>query len=321
MSGTPVEDKEVETHIRIYVDHLLAERGLSTKTCEAYASDLQSLLAYRFPEGGTIAGWDRVTTEDLIAFLEEQRRVGKKVSSLSRLLSSIRGFFRFLVSERIIGEDVSSELRLPRQNRRLPHPLSRDEVFRILEAPPLDTPAGLRDRAIFELIYASGLRVSEACGLREENLHLSSGYLVVRGKGNKERIVPIHERAQKALRVYRENAREDFDPDGRCPAFFLGVRGKPLSRQTVFSRLRHYALQAGLKRAPSPHDLRHSFATHLLEGGADLRSVQELLGHSDISTTQIYTKVEGERLRRVHAQYHPRARKGTGTVPADTSFD
>jgi integrase/recombinase XerD len=311
----------MEAHLRMYVDHLLAERGLSTKTSEAYASDLQSLLRYRFPGGDSLVAWDRVTTEELIAFLEEQRQAGKRVSSLSRLLSSIRGFFRFLVSERIVDRDICSELRLPRQNRRLPHPLSRDEVFRILETPPADTPVGMRDRAVFELIYASGLRVSEACGLREENLHLSSGYLVVRGKGNKERIVPIHERARKALRVYRENARAEFDPEGRCTFFFLGVRGKQLSRQTVFSQLRLYALEAGLRRAPSPHDLRHSFATHLLEGGADLRSVQELLGHSDISTTQIYTKVEGERLRRVHARYHPRARKETNPVPANTSLD
>jgi integrase/recombinase XerD len=189
----------------------------------------------------------------------------------------------------------------------LPHPLPEEDVLELLTAPDLETPSGIRDQALLELMYAAGLRVSEACHLRMEALHLNSGYLVVLGKGKKERIVPIYARAKDALEKYLREARPELDPHNRCPSLFIGIHGKPLSRKTVFRRLRQYALSKGLRELPSPHDLRHSFATHLLEGGADLRSVQELLGHSDISTTQIYTQLTGKRIHEIHQRYHPRA--------------
>jgi integrase/recombinase XerD len=299
----------VDVYIQSYVDYLLAERGLSRKTCESYASDIDQFHQFLFADSEDPTDWARITTEDLIYYFERQKEIGKRPSSVARSLSSLRGFLRFLSSEKIIERDMSADLRIPNRRRPLPHPLPEEDVRRLLEAPPTDTPVGLRDRAVFELIYACGLRVSEACGLREEDLHLASGYLKVLGKGNKERIVPIHDRAKRALLEYMKNGRSLLEPDPGCLTLFVGLRGKPLARQTVFANLRKYGLQLGLKTIPSPHDLRHSFATHLLEGGADLRTVQELLGHSDISTTQIYTKVEGERLRRVHERYHPRAKK------------
>lgn len=293
--------------IRQFSDHLRIERGLSDKTCAAYMSDVRNFCEFRFDSLETV-DWRSVRSVDLIGFLENQRHEGKQISSIARSLSSLRGFFRFLLAERVIEKDVSQSVERPRPRRPLPHPLSEEEVLSVIEAPSLDDPVGLRDRAVLEMIYACGLRVSEACSLRQSNLHLASGYLVVEGKGKKERLVPIHDRAKRRLLDYLEYGRPGLDPDGKCGTLFVGRRGGPLSRKTVFARLRLYALKKGLRRPPSPHDLRHSFATHLLEGGADLRTVQELLGHSDISTTQIYTQVESSRLRDAHRKFHPRAR-------------
>ncbi|MCA9411233.1 MAG: site-specific tyrosine recombinase XerD [Candidatus Omnitrophica bacterium] len=292
--------------IQLFVDHLRAERGMSEKTCQAYATDIRNFCTFRFVENEKIE-WKQVRSLDLIGFLEDQCNRGKRLSSVARSLSSLRSFFKFLHQEREIDRDVSQSVERPRLRRPLPHPLSKDDVTEILAAPSKETPIGLRDRAVFELIYACGLRVSEVCNLRSENIHLAAGYLLVEGKGKKERVVPIHDRAKRALTDYLEKARPDLDSDGRSRAVFLGKRGGTLSRKTVFARLRYYALEKGLRVAPSPHDLRHSFATHLLEGGADLRVVQELLGHSDISTTQIYTQVELGRLRDIHRKFHPRS--------------
>lgn len=295
--------------VKAYLDHLLAERGLSVRTCQSYGADLQKFQRSWQKEGRCVA-WGEVTTEDLIHFLEEERTRGSKSSSIARMLASLRGFFRFLAEEGEISRDISADLQNPRSRRPLPHPLPEDDVRRLLDAPPNDTPVGLRDRALLELVYACGLRISEACGLTPDSLHISGGYVVVMGKGKKERIIPVHERAQKAIMVYLDQARSQLDPHGQCPTVFVGSRGAPLSRKTVFRRLHTYALELGLRRLPSPHDLRHSFATHLLEGGADLRTVQELLGHADISTTQIYTHVSSKRIHEIHQKYHPRAFTG-----------
>ena len=294
--------------IKAYSDYLLTERGLSENTIDSYASDIRKFGTYCQSEEG-ICEWSAVHPRHLIGYLEDRRTGGGKQSSLARGLSSIRSFFRFLKDEGVVQSEITADLERPKVRRPLPKVLGTSEVESLLTAPDAETPVGLRDRAVLELIYAGGLRVSEVCGLKDEALHLSSGYLVVLGKGKKERIVPVHERACLALKEYVKEGRPHLDPNGNCPTLFVGSRGKPLSRKTVYARLRRYALAKGLKRIPSPHDLRHCFATHLLEGGADLRTVQELLGHSDISTTQIYTHVEAKRLLEVHKKYHPRARK------------
>lgn len=254
--------------------------------------------------------WNEVTTDELIGYLEEERGHSRKASSISRTLASLRAFFRYLTEEGEVSRDVTTDLQNPHSRRPLPHPLAEEDIRKLLQAPSDETPDGLRDRALLELIYAAGLRISEACGLKRDSLHLSGGYLMVLGKGKKERLVPIHERARNAVVKYIEQARDAFDPHGRCPTLFVGSRGKPLSRKTVFRRLRVYALTMGIRHLPSPHDLRHSFATHLLEGGADLRTVQELLGHADISTTQIYTQISGKRIHEIHRRFHPRAFPG-----------
>lgn len=289
-----------------FLDHLVTERGLARATRTAYENDLTRLL--RFVNGSRgLSRWQEIATADLIAFLESERDGGKRPASLARTLAAVRGFFRFLAEEGENSGDPSAHLEHPRLSRPLPHPMNPEDVVRLLEAPDPKTTVGVRDRAILELIYAGGLRVSEACGLKPENLHLAHGYLVVMGKGKKERVVPVHERAREALERYLREARPRLDPRGKCRFVFVGTRGGGLSRKTLFSRMRRYALQEGLRELPSPHDLRHSFASHLLEGGADLRVVQELLGHSDIATTQIYTHIPGSRLKRVYRQHHPRS--------------
>ncbi|GMV65569.1 MAG: tyrosine recombinase XerD [Candidatus Hinthialibacteria bacterium] len=295
-----------DTAIQSFLDYLVTERGLGLRTCQAYGSDLQKVATHFFGEDSP-ARWQDLSTEHLIAYLDEQRKAGQKPSSIARCLASLRGFYRFLADEGVVGKDITSDLQNPRVRRPLPQTFSENDVIRLIEAPDCETPSGLRDRALLELLYASGLRISEACGLRPDSVHWAGDYLVVMGKGKKERIVPIHQRAKAALQEYLQNGRAAFDPENRCPTLFVGTRGKPLSRKTVFRRLRTYALQCGLRHLPSPHDFRHSFASHLLEGGADLRTVQELLGHSDISTTQIYTHLSGKAIQATHYRYHPRS--------------
>jgi integrase/recombinase XerD len=297
----------MEQTIQVYLDHLLLEKGLSLRTRQAYGSDLKKYVEYLNSAG--VTSWRSVSVESLVSFLDLERSSGRKASSIARLIASIRGFLAFLVEEKELAMNVSENLQRPRVRRPLPHPLPDEDIGRLLEAPDEETPSGIRDRAILELIYASGLRISEACELREDQINWPGGYLRVTGKGKKERMVPFHDRAAHALRRYLSVARPLLDGKRKCPTVFVGVQGKALSRKTVFTRLRRYALAVGLRSLPSPHDIRHSFASHLLEGGADLRTVQELLGHSDISTTQIYTHVPGKRLRRIHQQYHPRSRR------------
>jgi len=298
--------------IPMFIDHLRAECGMSERTCQAYASDIRNFCEFQFSKRKI--DWNSVRSVDLIGFLEDQHKKGKKVSSIARSLSALKSLFRFLLAEREIDKDVTANVERPRLRRPLPHPLSVAEIAEVLKAPQPTTPVGQRDRAVFELIYACGLRVSEVCSLKQENLHLTGGYLIVEGKGKKERLVPIHARAKRALVEYLKEGREELDPDRKCRFLFVGKRGGVLSRKTVYSQLRRYALERGLRGTPSPHDLRHSFATHLLQGGADLRVVQELLGHSDISTTQIYTQVELGRLREVVDKFHPRSGKRSRNV-------
>lgn len=286
-------------------DYLLAERGLTPATLEAYRRDLLQHIAYLADREG-IEAPGRVTRSSLLSFLVWLREAGCAASTVARKESSIRSFYAFLAEQGELPADPSALLESPRLARPLPEVLTQEEAARLLEAPDEESLLGRRDAAMLELAYAAGLRVSELLGLKIEELNLAVGYLRCRGKGGKERIVPVHQVAIDKVRRYLLEDRESFGPRSNQRVIFLNRAGKPLSRMGFWKILRKYAAQAGIPRNVSPHVLRHSFATHLLENGVDLRSLQEMLGHSDIATTQIYTHVSASRLKEVHARFHPR---------------
>ena len=285
------------------------ERGLSRNTLEAYRSDLQQYGVFLSARGRDAL---QVTPADLAAFVSEladgtEGRRPLAPATLQRKIACLRSFYRHLRREQIIDHDPTAELRPPRSRGRLPKVLTRDEVNRLLAQPAGNSPAALRDRALLETMYACGLRASEAITLELSELDLEAGMLRARGKGSKERIVPIGGKAIDALRAYLEHARPKLvgiRPEGRV---FVNLRGGGLSRQGLYKIVRRHARSAGLEQRMSPHTLRHTFATHLLAGGCDLRSLQEMLGHADIGTTQIYTHLSAERLRDVYFDAHPRA--------------
>jgi len=287
-----------------YMDHLAAEKGLARNSLEAYGRDLRLLLDVLKDRGRRRPA--EVVRADLVAFLENLEQRGMAPASRARTLSAVRGFFKFLVREGRLETSPVRDLRPGRRHRPVPKQLATHEIETLLAGSAGDEPLLLRDRAMLELLYGCGLRVSELVSLTAAELHLEQGYLAVVGKGSKERAVPVGRAAQDALREYLERGRPVLDPLGRAKTVFLGRAGKRLSRQGFWKRLRGLAAAAGLSRV-APHVLRHSFATHLLEGGADLRSVQLLLGHADITTTQIYTHVAAGRLSEVHRRHHPRA--------------
>jgi integrase/recombinase XerD len=291
-----------------YLVHLRVERGLSEATIRAYRADLADFAASR----GARAGWDR-SAEVAQRYLAARARRGRPFdpglapSSLRRRAASLKGFYRFAYGEGLVGTDIATRLDLPRPTRLLPDTLSVDEVERMLES--TDEP---RARALLELLYAAGLRVSEALGLDREDLSIESAFVRVVGKGDKERLVPVGDVAIDWLRRYLDEFRPALLALSRAPGerggpVFLGDRGGRLARQQAWSIVHAAAARAGLSARVSPHTLRHSFATHLLEGGADLRVVQDLLGHASISTTQLYTHLTGERVRDVYTRAHPRA--------------
>jgi integrase/recombinase XerD len=292
-----------------FLGHLELERGLSRNTLEAYRSDLQQFADFlERHELDPLA----VKTTDLTAFISELAagtpdRAAAAPSTLQRKIACLRSFYRHLRREQILDHDPAAELRAPRSRARLPKVLSRDEVARLLEQPHGTSPAALRDRALLETMYACGLRASEAIGLELSELDLEGGILRARGKGSKERIVPVGGKAIEALSAYLEHGRPKLvglRPERRV---FLNLRGGGLSRQGLYKIVRRHARTAGLEKRMSPHTLRHTFATHLLTGGCDLRSLQEMLGHADIGTTQIYTHLTTDRLRDVYFEAHPRA--------------
>ncbi|NPA49284.1 MAG: site-specific tyrosine recombinase XerD [Thermodesulfobacteria bacterium] len=289
-----------------YLSILALERGYSSKTIEAYASDLNDFLS--FVEGQGLSSPEEVKTPHVLLYLAHLRRRGFSAETVARKLSALRGFFRYLALEHGLSENPLALIESPKLSRKLPVVLSPEEVEKILEAPDTSTPIGLRDKAMLELLYASGLRVSELVGLKMYELNLDVGWVRVKGKGDKERLVPIGEVAQETLRAYlREGRPKLLGKRLDEPHLFLNRRGKPLSRQRFWQIIKSYAVRAGLDpREITPHVLRHSFATHLLERGADLRTVQMMLGHASLATTQIYTHVQAETLRRVHQKYHPR---------------
>lgn len=303
---TVAEQAAHQALIERFIDALWMEKGLSENTLQAYRSDLWALDKW-----GVLAGLELQSLQraDLQSYLGELFQKNLKPRSSARKLSVLRRFFRWLVREGMRDEDPTALIESPKLGRRLPKTLSEKDVERLLAAPDLDSPIGLRDRAMFELMYACGLRVGELVGLTVLQVNLQQGALRVRGKGDKERIVPLGEVAQDWLERYSAEARQDLFRPGvhHGDVLFLTNRGKGMTRQNVWHAIKKYALLAGLNSGISPHTLRHAFATHLVNHDADLRVVQLLLGHADLSTTQIYTHVARVRLQDVHRNHHPRA--------------
>ena len=297
-------EAEDQTHIERFSDALWLERGLSRNTLAAYQSDLGKLAGWLRQHRGH--GLLQAQRADLLVYLSELTRAGRKPRSAARLLSCLRQFYQFSLREGWLQADPSARIDAPRIGRPLPKSLTEAEVEALLEAPDLDDPEGLRDRAMFELLYATGLRVSELVGLRPEQVSLSQGVIRVVGKGGKERLVPMGDEAQSWLERFNREGRTALLGARLCQHLFPTRRGQGMTRQAFWYRIKKHAQSAGIDKAISPHTLRHAFATHLLNHGADLRVVQLLLGHSDLSTTQIYTHVARERLQQLHASHHPR---------------
>jgi integrase/recombinase XerD len=299
----------IEAVLDPFIVHLRAERGLAGKTVDAYAADLQVYFQELQARGISTAA--AVTREDVVAHLNALSRRGLSPRSQARHLAAIRQLHGFLHDEELSPHDPTEDLDTPKWGRKLPTFLTLDEVERLLAAPDPSSVTGARDQAMLEVLYASGLRVSELCGLQTQDLQLSAGYLVARGKGSKERVVPLGSKAAAAVQAYLEGPRAALLKGRTSRALFVTPRGGPFTRVGFWKLLRRYALKAGIKRPISPHKLRHSFATHLLERGADLRAVQAMLGHADLATTQVYTHVNAARLRAVYDQHHPRSRRGS----------
>ncbi len=286
-----------------FMGYLRIEKGLSLNTLQAYGNDLLKLEGYFKRRGVSPLDASPEQMSAYIVFLG--RDLGKR--STARNISAIRTFFRFLVTEGIMASNPARFLETPKLPRRLPEILSVDETSSLLEKPDSSTPLGLRDRALLELLYATGLRVSELLGLKPFHLNLEGGFLRTMGKGSKERAVPVGDKAIDAVKIYLAHGRPSLAGRKGSPYLFLNSRGTGLSRQGFWKIIKRYGVEAGIRKEISPHKMRHSFASHLLEGGADLRSVQLMLGHADISTTQIYTHVARKHLSDVHKKHHPRS--------------
>ncbi len=291
--------------IDAFLDYLTIECGLSVNTIQAYQRDLRRLAAFSRADDG--AGWDAVTGETVVAFLVAEKKRGLAVASISRALVAARMFFRFMAAEGMTSRNPTEHLESPRLWQHLPGVLGRDAVERLLAAPdPTHDRWSKRDRAILEMLYATGARASEVADLKLDDVNRQVGYVHCIGKGRKERLVPVGRPALEALEAYLASERPALDRRGES-YLFLTHSGRRLGRETLWRLVKKYCRRAGLCSGVSPHTLRHSFATHLLEGGADLRVVQEMLGHVDIGTTQIYTHVDQRRLKAIHKKYHPRA--------------
>ncbi|MDD5439671.1 MAG: site-specific tyrosine recombinase XerD [Candidatus Omnitrophica bacterium] len=290
--------------IQQFLDYLTVERGLSKNTIISYGSDLSKFADYCESKG--ITSVDGVKKNDITSFMLSLKDKGLSSNSISRYLVAVKVFYRFLVRERLTRIDMASVLDSPKLIRPLPEVLTIGEVDSLLNAPDGRDGRGIRDKAILELLYATGLRVSELSDLEVNNLNLDIGFLKAHGKGGKERIVPLGRTASEWLKRYQERVRPKIVKGAGAPYLFLSRLGKRLSRQSVWKIMKKYTSAAGIKKNITPHTLRHSFATHLLERGADLRSVQEMLGHANISTTQLYTHINRERLKGLHKKFHPR---------------
>jgi len=288
-----------------FYQFLLLERGLSQHTVSAYASDLKKFHEYLSKREKTFLTLQTKDIENFMYFLAQK---GLSARSRARTLAAIKTFFRFLVLTARLETNPAALMETPRFANKLPQVLTLEEVERLLQAPNLSTPQGLRDKAMLELLYATGLRVSELVKLKLNQLNLEVGYIFVLGKGAKERLIPIGTQAQEAIKGYLNEGRPKLLSNPNSPYLFIGYRGRPLTRQGFWEIIKRYTLQVGINKPVSPHTLRHSFATHLLERGADLRSVQTMLGHASVITTQIYTHVTNDHLRKIYAHFHPRAK-------------
>lgn len=291
--------------IERFLEYLTVERGLARNTLESYGRDLRVFRSYLFEH--TIIDLQVVQQRHISAFLNYLHEIGRANSTISRNLACVRSFFHFLAREGAIAQDPTIHVETPKIEKKLPRVLLPEEVERLLGAPDRTTSTGLRDYAMLELLYATGIRVSELVSLHCSHVHLSGGFLRCMGKGGKERIIPVGQYALIAMQAYLESGRPTFLRHAQENAMFLNHHGTQMSRQGFWKILKKYAREARILKDITPHTLRHSFATHLLERGADLRAVQEMLGHADISTTQIYTHVTKGRLKEVYASAHPRA--------------
>jgi len=291
-------------HVDVYLNFLAVEKGVSLNTLEAYSRDLNRYV--EFIEQAGIKDIREISSDNVISFLGNLKGDGLATSSTNRSLAAIRGFYRYLLTEKVIDENPVANIELARVWMHLPDTLSREEMNLLLKQPDTKTPLAIRDIAMLELLYATGIRVSEVISLSMSNINWQAGYLIVVGKGNKERIVPIGRAAFDCLTRYVESSRRKLSREKSVNTIFLNRSGTGLTRQGFWKIVKKYVRKAGLQKKVYPHTFRHSFATHLLEGGADLRSVQVMLGHADISTTQIYTHVTRERLKEIHRKYHPR---------------
>ncbi len=288
-----------------FLDFLILERGLSRNTVQSYANDLQQFLDFLESRGGDRL--DTVRREEILDFLEEGKLDGLASTTLARRLVSIRMFFRYLTQERITTTDITDLMDSPRLWKMVPEFLHLTEVEALLGAFKKNQPLEIRNRALLELLYASGLRASELTSLRLDKIDFERGVVRISGKGNKERLVPFGRSAWKSLGKYLQTARPQLDPAGKATTLFVSKSGRPLTRARVWMLVKEAALRAGITKNIYPHILRHSFATHLLSNGADLRVIQEMLGHADIATTQIYTHADTSRLAAAHQRFHPRA--------------
>ena len=305
-NGKVVEEKRTVSARRPlleqFVAYLSTEKGLSANTVASYSLDLQSFGNFLSEIGLDFTSFTR---DDIVNYIGRLKDSGHSSASICRFISSIKGLCRYMVIEKIIDDNPSETLRTPRQWERLPKALSLEDTKRLLDA-EVKSRMFVRDAAILELLYASGLRISEVLIIKINDINFEGGFLRVMGKGSKERVVPMNHRASERIKKYMRELRPGLLNGRQSPYLFLTGRGKPMTRQRFWQALKSFAGSADLKL--TPHMLRHSFATHLLDGGADLRSVQKMLGHSDIATTQIYTKVSSDRIKKVYQEHHPRAK-------------
>ncbi len=284
-----------------FLNYLTVEKGLSANTLEAYRRDIQKFAGFLQKKNQKITNFER---SDLISFINHLRNSGNQATTLARNIATLRGLCKFMLMEGIIKEDPIENLSTPRGWKRIPRIIGTDEVFSLLKKPEGEN-LSLRDRAILEIIYSSGLRASEVINIKMSDINFEAGFITITGKGSKERVVPVNEMALTTVRKYIEESRPQLLKRKNSQFMFLAKGGKPMTRQRLWQLIKKYSKELSIKI--SPHTLRHCFASHLLDGGADLRALQKMLGHTDISTTQIYTKVTPERLRKIHKKHHPRS--------------
>ena len=288
-----------------FYSYMLIERGLSNNTIESYGRDLSKYSNFIYDHRSK--GLTECINKDLLLFLDQLKHAGYAAKSISRTVSCIKTFYKFLLHEKVIKQNPFNEIKTPKSEKRLPCVLDLDEVNAVINAPDINSSTGLRDKTLFEVLYATGLRVSELISLTINNVNLETGFIIVMGKGSKERIVPIGDEAMFWIKKYLTESRSLVLKNRMSDFLFLNRYGNDLSRQGFWKIIKKHCRAAGITKNVSPHTFRHSFASHLLAGGADLRSVQTMLGHSDISTTQIYTHIEKGALKKIHKKYHPRS--------------